>query len=178
MHAALGMAFPAGSSSQRMELAWTLHFGSTLWLGNTFGIRCNLEYHNFGLTRQLINQIEVPSDSFGDMSAMVFSGLWKLHASGNTGVYVTLGGGGYQRRLYFTQTNAAPLKENEPWTGLSAGDVPPERLTTTRPGLNAGLGWQTPLKDGSTLFIELTYVRIFTQGQAMEMLPLVVGTRF
>lgn len=178
MHAAMGMVSPAGASSQRMELAWMLSLGNTLWLDATFGLRFNLEYHNFGLTHQLIKELGAPSDSYGDMSALVFNGLWKLHPSSNTGAYVIFGGGAYQRRLYFTQTNAEPIAKNEPWTGLSTGEILPERLTTTRMGLNAGLGWETPSRNGSTFFVELSFVRIFTQGQAMDMVPLVVGTRF
>lgn len=177
MHAAMGMVAPVAQSNARMELAWSLSIGNTYWPGNFFGIRLNLDYHNFGLSHSLLRTVGA-KDGLGEIFSFRFSGVWVLHRSETSALYFTSGIGGYQRQISLEEPGNQALLENDAWLDLEKGQIPPEIIKTNRPGLHIGLGWECPMGRGTTLFIEAEYHRVFTHGITMDFVPVMVGTRF
>ena len=174
---AVGGAFPTGPSERRLEAGWSFAFGGIYWFSERVGIHSELGVHRFGLSDHLRNAIGPAKDGLATILAVPVNGVLRLHGEGEAGLYLLAGMGIYHRQLELTEPATAPLGADEPWAGTMAGQVPQETLTTTRGGLDAGLGLEIPLARGN-FFVEIRYHRIFTRGLATEFVPVVLGTRF
>ncbi len=174
---AIGGAFPAGPTDSRLEAGWSFAFGGVYWFSERVGIHTELAVHRFGLSDRLRNAIGPAKDGLATILSIPVNGMFRLHGEGGSGLYILGGLGIYHRQLELSEPATAPLAMDEPWAGTRAGWVPSETLSTTRGGVDGGLGWEMPL-DRGYFFVEIRYHRIFTRDLPTEFIPVVVGTRF
>ncbi len=174
---AIGGAFPAGPSESRLEAGWSFAFGGIYWFSDRVGIHSELGIHRFGLSDRLRHDIGPAQDGLATVLSIPVNGVLRLHGAGEAGLYLLAGLGLYHRQLELSAPATDPLPQDEPWAGTRAGWTPQANLSTTRGGLDAGLGWELPQGRGH-FFVEVRYHRMFTRGLPTEFIPVVVGTRF
>lgn len=177
MQGAIGGVFPAGPSESRLEAGWSLAFGGIYWFSDRIGLHTELGIHRFGMSNLLRTEIGPAKDGLATILAIPVNGVFRLHDVGESGFYVLGGPGLYNRQLELSEPATAPLPRDEPWAGVRAGWTPQATLSTTRAGVNAGIGWEKPMARGY-FFVEVRYHRIFTRGLPTEFIPVLFGTRF
>lgn len=160
MHGAVGVVFPQGDTQNLLDAGFTVAFGGIYWVAPHVGVHAELSYDHINPAPGV-----GPGAGAGQIYAFTAGAAWKLH-SGRTGFYLVTSGGIHNIRMA-TVPDTLPV---EPGTFTMT--------TTTRGGATGILGFETPLGSGGTFFIEARYQRIFTRGQALDLIPLMVGTRF
>lgn len=160
MHGAVGAVFPSGPTKDLLDVGLTVAFGGIYWLGPRMGVHAELSYDRINPASSLGAGAEA-----GQIYGLTVGAAWKLH-SGPTGLYVVTSGGVHNVRM----TTIPDTLPAEP--GMVSV------TSSTRGGVTGILGFETPLGGGKTFFVEARWQRIFTRNQAMDLIPLVVGTRF
>lgn len=179
LHAVVGFLFPPGSTGQRLDAGWSAGFGSTYWVTERAGVQLELGYARMGLSRKLLRELEVVDDGVAEIYSAVLNGVFRLHPRGSGSFYVQAGGGLYQRRLSFHQNLPGLMPQDHPWAGLAPSTVPGDAYATaTRGGVDVALGWESAIRGQGRTFFEIRCHRIFMEGEAMTLLPVVVGIRF
>jgi hypothetical protein len=174
---AVGVAFPVGQSDARMEAGWSVSFGGIFWLSERVGIQSELGVNRFGMSDRLRQDIGPATEGRVTVVAVPVNAFIRLHQPGTSGFYLLGGLGIYHRQLELSDPATLPVVYGDVWAGVAPGAKPSDTLTATRGGLDAGLGWETPLELGN-LFVEIRYHRMFTRGRPTEFIPVLLGTRF
>lgn len=155
--------------------------------GSPFSLRTDLNYSQYGATRNLIYQGEQQTqtaidDGTGRIVDLDVDGVLNIPLSPRVRGYMFAGVGAAYRRIELTQTVGYTGYYCDDWYGFCGigvfpGDVLVQSEETTRFAWNAGVGLEFPMYSGQTLFVEARYNRIET-NRPTEFIPIRVGLRF
>lgn len=177
-HVVFGLSAPLGESSRNLDLGWLAGVGGTYWFTANWGLHLEGQLNRFTLSDRLLKELGPAASGRGELYALLFHAAWHPGGTPGHGVYLLLGGGGAYRRIEVVQKTPTAVPQGQGWVGVSPGELPAAEYTSSRPAFSAALGWEGSLRGGANLFIELRYLRVFTRGGAMDLLPVAVGTRF
>ena len=127
------------------------------------------------------NQTQI-DDGWGDIVNLDVDAVLDLPLGPRARGYIMAGVGGAYRRIDLTQTVGFGGYYCDNWygycgIGIVPGDVLVQREETTRFAWNAGIGFEFPLYNGQSWFIEARYNRMETP-QPTEFVPIRIGFRF
>lgn len=177
-HVVLGFSAPLGEASRNLDLGWLAGVGGTYWFTPTWGLHLEGQLNRFTLSDRLLKELGPATSGRGELYALLFHAAWRPGGSPGHGPYLLLGGGGAYRRIEVIQKTPTAVPQGQGWVGVAPGELPATEYTSSRPACSVALGWEGSLRRGGNLFIELRYLRVFTRGGAMDLVPVVVGTRF
>ena len=160
MYGAVGAVFPSGATKDVLDAGLTVGFGGVHWLGPRLGVQAELGYDRIDPAPSLGDGAQV-----GQIFGLTVGLACRLHR-GPSGLYLA-GAGGVHKVRMSTVPDTLPVVPGTFQT-----------VSSTRGGVTGTLGFEAPLGGGRTFFVEARWQRIYTRGQALDLVPLVVGTRF
>jgi opacity protein-like surface antigen len=184
-----GAAVTTGQTSDYLESGYTVGGGFTFRPEprSPLSLRTDLTFSRFNATNNLLNigaeqnrtQID---DGWGDIVNLDVDAVLDLPLGPRARGYIMAGVGGAYRRIDLTQTVGFGGYFCDSWygycgVGIVPGDVLVQREETTRFAWNAGIGFEFPLYNGQSWFIEARYNRMETP-QPTEFVPIRIGFRF
>lgn len=176
-----GVSAPLGVTAQNLDWGFMAGMSGVFWVKPKFGIQLEGTYQRLLMARSLVAQFPPTKDGTCEVWSILAHAVWHFGPP-QEGFYVMAGGGvGYRRlNFYSDEPIQVPIQlpPGQGWVGLPVGVPPSEQVNTTRPAASVGLGWETPVKGGFRVFVELRYERVFTRDVATEMMPLLFGTRW
>jgi opacity protein-like surface antigen len=195
-HFSTGLSLPQGTFSDIAEDDWVLYGGATYWPEDwPIGIDLELAYNGFDLNNAAIDAI---NDAIGDdpgntgeitggsidVLSMTVDGIWSP-GTGKISPYIMAGVGGYYIDGEITSQGIVyypPICD--PWFwwcypgGVGPGTIVQNSVSTTKFGYNVGIGVNFEVSNGSQVYIEAKYMRIETNREPTEYIPIVVGYRW
>lgn len=188
-HVMGGAAVTTGQTADYLESGYTVGGGFTFRPEPTspLSLRTDLTFSRFNATNNLLNigaeqnQTQI-DDGWGDIVNLDVDAVLDLPLGPRVRGYVMAGVGGAYRRIDLTQTVGFGGYFCDSWygycgIGIVAGDVLVQREETTRFAWNAGIGFEFPLYNGQSWFVEARYNRMETP-QPTEFVPIRFGFRF
>jgi hypothetical protein len=133
-----------------------------------------LEFMNswLGLTDQALQQ-NGAVDGDANIWSVTLNPIWRFRIGGPVGGYLIGGGGYYQRDYRLIEQQQV----NDPVFGPLLVDEEVHQ-TTDAGGVNVGMGLTCNLGWGTKFFVEARYHRIFTSGDATQIIPVTIGLRW
>lgn len=184
-HVDFGMTIPTGSNSDLLNTGWNFGFGVTFRQpGAPFGLRLDMNYSTNNVSAQGVYQAAgaTKTDINGgwvDSWNITADGEFRHHFNDQMYGYVLAGIGGYYNRIQLTEVGFGYICN--PWwyyCYYGTGNAVVVSNSSTKFGLNAGLGVGWHLQNGMSLFAEARYTWIDTSNVKVEYIPLVFGVRF
>jgi hypothetical protein len=188
-HVMGGAAVTTGQTADYLDSGWTVGGGFTFRPdpSSPFALRTDLSFSRFNATNNLLNigaqenQTQI-DDGWGEVVNLDIDGVLNFPMGPRVRGYLMAGVGGAYRRIDLTQTVGFGGYYCDNWygycgVGIVPGDVLVQREETTRFAWNAGIGFEFPLYNGQSWFIEARYNRMETP-QPTEFVPIRIGFRF
>jgi opacity protein-like surface antigen len=173
----IGTNWPQGHLADRADSGWTSSFDFTYNLTPQFRLRTE-----FGYSDNHINLKPTLANSVLDITGSHYNynlteNAVYAFANGPISFYVIGGLGAYRTTLSVDQI--VPVGYWDPWWGYwyGYGTSTIASRTTTKLGLNAGVGVSFKTGDAVSIFLETRYTQVQTQT-TIDYIPFTVGIRF
>jgi len=186
-----GYSPTVGTTSDYLQGGWTLGGGVTWYPSpqSPAGLRLDLSYSEYNATHNLLVQnetaLQTEIDSGtgrtwgGDLDGELDFALGPV-AKG----YLIAGIGTYKRQIELYQTVIGGGIFCDPWWGFCGPGYFPGNSVVARTtsdwkfSWNAGVGFEFPVGNGMSWFVDARYLRIGPEDQKTEFVPIRVGLRF
>jgi len=178
-----GFTMPAGNLDRRVDTGWNVKGGVGLNANDYLGAVLEFQYNGFGLGGDYLRSLAVP-DGNARIWSVTLNPVVRVNPRGAVGLYVTGGGGFYQRTVEFTQPSTAAVTVFDPWFGYFYNALVPANqvlgsFTQNKAGINGGGGltFGVPRTHGK-FFAEARYHYVFTDRVRTRYIPVTFGFRW
>ena len=186
-----GFSPTVGTTSDYLEGGWNFGGGLT-WYPSPLSpaaLRVDLSYSEFNATNNLLFQnatlLQTQIDSgAGRTWGFDVDGQFDFALTPYIKGYFIAGVGTYQRQIELYQTVLGGGYFCDPWWGFCGPAYYPAYATVGRTtsdwkfSWNAGIGFDFPLGNGMSWFVDARYLRIGPADQDTEFVPIRIGVRF
>jgi len=180
-----------GTTSDYLQGGWTFGGGLTWYPSphSPLALRLDLSYSEYNATHNLLYQnataLQTRIDSgIGRTWGGDVDGQYDFAVAPGVNGYLIAGVGTYRREIQLYQTVLGAGYFCDPWWGFCGFGYFPASATVASTtsawqfSWNAGIGFDFPLGNGTSWFVDARYLRIGPSDQKSEFIPLRVGLRF
>jgi Outer membrane protein beta-barrel domain len=184
-----GYSITNGTAHNYLQDGWIVS-GGVRWIpqpDNPWALDLELHYSGYDATKNLVNlgrQVDTERIDSGDGSIFGVNTnlVYRMHTVWRGYAYLTAGIGEYWRTIRLSETVLVGGTYCDPWWGFCYPGVYPGQSvvhdhTTGRFAWNAGIGFDFPLSDAGSWFIDVRFHQMQTKT-ATEFIPIQVGFRF
>jgi len=166
---------------------WNVQVGGGYNFTPHLGMMLNIEYDRLRISTNALNILGTPQGYPGGHvtnEAVTFDPVWHfLRPKGNWDVYVTGGGGAYQRYQVLTRPTVATATGSDAFFGFNTPGYPASETnlsyTVVKPGLDVGAGVAYQIRWHLKLYAEARYNHVFMGDMGhMDWVPISVGVRW
>jgi len=177
-----GVTPPINPIASRLDVGWNASAGAGINLNHHLGVMLDFTFNEVGINQTALQQAQAPGGSVR-VWGFTLDPVVHLTQEGPVDVYVTGGGGIYNRTVEYTQPAIVTTAVFDPWFGFypaafSANEVIGS-LGQYKGGINGGVGVSLQLRQSKAkLFAEARYHHIFTRNVATDIIPVTFGLRW
>ncbi len=178
-----GVTPVVGPSNTRLNTGWNIKGGAGVHMTRHFGVVFEGQYNGMGVTRSVLNQLNVP-DGSAWLWSITANPVIRFAPNGKFDPYVIAGVGFYRRTVEFTQPSVAQTFVFDPWFGFFGPVLVPAdqvlgSFSSNAIGGNAGAGFEVPIGSNRIKFYtEARYHYADTSRRATTLIPVTFGVRF
>jgi Outer membrane protein beta-barrel domain len=173
----------APTVSDHLKKGWAIDVGAERRVSENVGFRGDFNYYNLGVSRQVLQALQVPSGA-AHMFSLTVGPTWRFPLAGDVRGYALGGVGWYRRTVEFLEPTLGAVHIIDPWWGYLGSELVVANqilgsTTSNALGVNIGGGVMVPLGDsGSEVFSELRYHHANTRGTSTALVPISFGIRW
>ncbi len=170
---------PIGS---RLDTGWNISAGAGMNANHHFGLMLDFTFNDLGINQTSLQQAQAPGGSVR-VWGFTLDPIVHLTQEGPVDVYVTGGGGIYNRTVEYTQPSIGTGTFFDPWFGFYPAAFQTTQVIGSfsqyKGGINGGVGFSVKLGQSRTkLFAEARYHHVFTRNVETDILPVSFGLRW
>jgi len=182
--AGAGFSTPVYRTGSNLDTGWNFRgqAGVNLFDGH-LGLLGEFAFDDMGVNSGVLNSLGYPG-GVARVYAFNFEPTIRFYTHGRATAYLMGGPGVYTRTLEFTAPTVAVVTGFSPFFGIYNYGVPAQQVlasyTTTRLGVNGGLGFDFRMGSGKNkFFAEARYTQMYTNtGHPMAWVPVSFGFRW
>jgi opacity protein-like surface antigen len=178
-----GFTTPFYNTGRTLDTGWNVGGGVGVSPIPYWGMNLDVLYNQMSINRSTLTAIQVPDGNVKVWSATI-NPILRVNPRERAGMYITGGGGFYQRRVQFTQPTTITGSVFDPFFGIfypaafPANQVISE-ASVNKPGWNGGIGLNWKLGNSrASVFAEARYHHMFTAPRATTFVPVIFGFRW
>ena len=181
-----GLTEPVLNTAKNVNEGTNVQGGVGYNFSPRLGAMIETEYDSFAITKSALSTLGVPNGFPGgrvQTRSFTLRPMWHLHPTGTWDVYVTGGGGLYERSQQLTASTVANATGYNPFFGFNTPGYPASGIalsyTVIKPGVDAGAGVSLKIKWHLKLYAEVKYNHLFMGSLGhMDYAPISVGVRW
>jgi opacity protein-like surface antigen len=183
-----GISEPFSTTKTNLSTAWNAQGGFGYNFTPHLAIMAEIEYDKFRINQSALNSLGTPQGYPGGhfrTESITIDPVWHLFPKPQRSwdVYVTGGGGAFDRTQSLSQPTVATATGSNPFFGFNTPGYPwsaePLTYSAHKPGLDAGLGVSITVAYNVKLYAEVRYNHVCagTLGH-MDYAPISIGVRW
>jgi hypothetical protein len=177
-----GFTPPINPIGSRLNNGWNITAGAGINANHHFGLMLDFTFNDLGINQTFLQQAQAPGGSVR-IWGFTLDPIIHLTQEGPVDVYVTGGGGIYNRTVEYTQPAVSTGTFFDPWFGFYPAAFATNEVIGSfgqyKGGINGGVGFSVKLGDSKTkLFGEARYHHIYTRNVETDILPVSFGVRW
>lgn len=181
-----GLAEPVLNTAKNVNYGTNIQGGVGYNFSSRLGAMIETEYDSFTITKAALSTLGVPNAFPGGhvhTRSFTLQPIWDLHPTGTWDVYLTGGGGFYERFQQLSAPTVATATGRNPFFGFNTPGYPASDIalsyTVVKPGVDIGAGISLKVKWRFKLYAEVKYNHVFMGSLGhMDYLPVSMGVRW
>ena len=181
-----GLDVPYSTTKSNLSLGWNAQGGVGYNFTPHLALMFEIEHDHFRISDKALNLLGTPTGYPGGhfkVDSVTLDPVWHLFPKKSWDVYVTGGGGAFERTQSLTKPTVATATGTDPFFGFNSPGYPASQTnlnySVKKPGLDGGIGVSVQVKWNVKLYAEVKYNHIFGGSLGnMDYMPVSLGLRF
>jgi opacity protein-like surface antigen len=174
------------TTNKNLANGWNGQLGVGYKFTPHLDVMVNVEYDHLRISNSALSALGTPQGYPGGYArneSVTLNPVWHLRAKGSWDVYVTGGGGAYQRMQVLSRPTVATATGTDSFFGFNSPGYPASEVnltyTVNKPGLDVGAGVSLKMKYHMKLYVEGRYNHVFMGSLGhMDYAPISLGVRW